>query len=92
MTMKLLPLVLIVLLCGIGAARLPAVGDHVIIELDDHTAVKGNITDVDNYFIVLNVTQAFDVSGKEHVLDARPQNKTFSLGIGKQTIDKFVWT
>ena len=92
--MKLLIVVLLVALIGACEARLPAVGDRVGINTPDRL-YQGNITDLNSYFLCLNVSVmdvriGVDEAGfdKYRRVDL---NKSLDVCIGQNAIKSVMW-
>lgn len=95
--MRILPIVLIVLLClgGLTAARLPAVGDHVRIQTSSGMVVNefyGNVTDITTNMICLNCSEVIQDDGA-YLQRSEKQYipHPFDLCIGSGSIFSLTW-
>lgn len=91
--MKLLIVVLLVALIGACEARLPAVGDHVNVDIDQ-SYYQGVIVDMDPHFICINASYLAAEVPIEHGYSAyEPINVTnpFDICLAINEIKKLSW-
>ena len=91
--MNLIPFVLIVLLCGVGAARLPNVGDKVQMVAEgngpfEKLSLTGIVTDIDDTFICLNVNYMTDFIPNGNFTELYNSTKADNICIGKKSINR----